>query len=120
MIVAAGTPNRESEKDRGGGFGTIRHIVDAKLFVDNAALGAGAVVAVEGGSDFLGEGGVGEEISGELLDGELVKGHVVVEGIDDPIAPAPHVAGTVGLVAVGVGVAGGFEPADGHALGVAG
>ena len=63
---------------------------------------------------------IGQQVAGELLDGELVEGHVAIEGVDHPVAPAPHVTLAVGLVAVGVGVAGGVEPADGHAFAVAG
>ena len=53
-----------------------------------------------------------------MFDGEFVEGHVGAKGVDNPIAPAPHVADAVALIAVGVGVAGGVEPAEGHALGV--
>ena len=80
----------------------------------------GTVVAVEAGDDDLIAGGVGEEIAGQLIDGELVIGHVGVEGVDDPIAPAPHFARAIGLIAVGIAVAGGFHPAEGHAFAVTG
>ena len=55
----------------------------------------------------------GQQVAGDLLDGELVERHVAVEGVDHPVAPAPHRALAVALVAVGVGVAGGVEPAAG-------
>ena len=55
-----------------------------------------------------------------MFDDELAVGFVGVEGVDDPVAPAEHVAGAVVLIAVGVGVAGGVEPAGGHAFAVAG
>ena len=54
---------------------------------------------------------LGQQVAGELLDGELVERHVAVEGVDHPVAPAPHDALAVALVAVGVGVAGRVEPA---------
>ncbi len=60
-----------------------------------------------------------QQVAGQLLDGEPVEGHVAVEGIDHPIAPAPHVALAIALVAIAVGVARGFEPRVGHALAVA-
>jgi len=51
---------------------------------------------------------------------KLVEGEVVVVGVDDPLAPAGHVAAGVDVVAVGVGVACGVEPFEGHALAVVG
>ena len=63
--------------------------------------------------------GVGQQVAGELLDRELVERHVAVEGVDHPVAPPPHVALAVGLVAVGVGIAGRVEPAGRHPLAVA-
>ena len=44
---------------------------------------------------------------------------VAVEGRDHPVAPGPHRAGEVVLVAVGVGVAGHVEPVHRHPLAVA-
>ena len=58
----------------------------------------------------------GSRSPAELLDRESVEWHVVVEGLDHPIAPAPHIARTVVLVAVSVRVAGGFQPAERHPL----
>ena len=49
---------------------------------------------------------------------ELVERQVAVEGGDHPVAPGPHGAGEVVLVAVGVGVAGAVEPVHRHALAV--
>ena len=46
-------------------------------------------------------------------------GMLRVERVDDPVAPRPHVALGVGLVAVGVGVAGRVEPVERHPLAVA-
>ena len=60
--------------------------------------------------------GVGEQVAGELPGDELVVGHVLVERPDDPVAPGPDGPVDVGLVAVGVGVAGQVEPVDGHPL----
>ena len=100
-----------------------RHAVDAvlgeELVDDDAALAVQAVVAVERGRDALLEGRAGQHVARELLDREPVERHVGVVGVDDPVAPAPHRPLAVGLVAVGVGVAGGVEPLHGHALAVA-
>ena len=60
----------------------------------------------------------GQQIAGELLDRELVERQVPVEGVDHPVAPGPHVALAVDVVAVRVGVAGRVEPRHGHALAV--
>ena len=55
-----------------------------------------------------------------MLDGELVERHVLLEGVDHPVPPAPHITGAVTLVAIGVGIARGFEPTNRHPLGVPG
>ena len=60
----------------------------------------------------------GQEIAGELPEKELIVGQVLIEGADDPVAVGRHVAIEVGLVAVGVGVAGEIEPVHRHALAV--
>ena len=60
-----------------------------------------------------------QQVAGELLDGEAVVGQVAIEGVDHPIAPGPHLLFRIDLVAVRIGVAGGIEPVDGHALAVA-
>ena len=78
------------------------------------------MVALKAGGDALRERGVGQEVAGHLFEDELVEGHVACEGIDHPVAPAPHDAFAIGLVAVGVGITGGIEPAGGHAFGEAG
>ena len=72
------------------------------------------MVAIEAAGDEVVGPGVGQQVSGELREGEPVPGHVAVEGVDHPVAPAPHVAGTVGLIAVAVTVAGILHPAVGH------
>ena len=62
---------------------------------------------------------LGQQIAGQLLDRELVERKIAVERGDDPVAPRPHHAMTVDVVAVRVGVARGVEPGHGHALAVA-
>ena len=59
-----------------------------------------------------------QQIAGELLDRELVERQIAVEGADHPVAPRPHAAIAVDVVAVRVGVAGGVEPRHGHPLAV--
>ena len=62
---------------------------------------------------------LGQQVAGQLLDRELVERQVAVEGVDDPVAPRPHAAQAVDVVAVRVGVAGRVEPGHGHPLAVA-
>ena len=78
------------------------------------------MVAIEAGGDDVVGLGIGQQVSGKLRDGELIPRHVAVERVDDPVAPAPHVAGTVGLIAVAVTVAGILHPAVGHFFTVGG
>ncbi len=120
VIMAAGAAHSEAHPNDGSGLGAVGDVFDAVFFRDDAAFAVGAVVAVEAGRDDLGAGGIGQEIAGELFDGELIVGHVFVESVDDPVAPAPHFAGAVGLIAVGIAKAGGFHPTEGHAFAVAG
>ena len=60
----------------------------------------------------------GQQVAGQLLDRELVERQIAVERADDPVAPRPHPAMAVDVVAVRVGVARGVEPGHGHALAV--
>ena len=83
-----------------------------------AALGAGAMVAMEGGGDALVQRGIGEKVAGNLLDGELIERHVAIERVDDPVAPPPHFTDAVGLIPIGIAIARCFHPAEGHALGI--
>ena len=118
VIVAAGASDGEAHPHGCGSLRAVGHIFDAILFGDDSAFAAGAVIAIEPRSDLLVECGLGQQIAGELLGGEAVVRHVAVEGIDDPVAPAPHVPRAIGLVAVTVAIAGGFHPAVSHALAV--
>ena len=65
-------------------------------------------------------GRFGEQVARDLLDRELVEWLVLVEGSDDPVPPVPHVAATVDVKAVRVGVARQVEPLHGHALAIVG
>ena len=119
VVVAARASERQPQPHGGRGIDAIDHVFHRVLLGNDAAFPVAAVIAVEAGGDLLVERGVGQHVAGDLLDGELVEGQVAVEGLDHPIAPAPHAALAVGLVAVGVGVARRIEPARGHALAVA-
>ena len=77
------------------------------------------MVAIEPGRDLLVERRTREHVAGDLLQRELVERQIAVERVDDPIAPAPHVALGVGLVAVRIRIARRVEPLCGHPLAVA-
>ena len=55
MVVATGATESKSKKHGGRGLGAIGHIFDAELFVDDAALGGGAVIALKARGDLLRE-----------------------------------------------------------------
>ena len=118
VIVALGAGHRKAEKDFTGGLDPVGGVVRKILLGDSAAFVGDHVVAVESGRDLLRLGRIGEEIPGDLLDGEPVEGLIRVVGLDDPVAPEPHVAPAVDGVTVRVGVAGLIEPGEGHALSV--
>ena len=119
VVVAAGAAERQPEPDRRGRLDAVHRVLHEELVDDDPSLAVLAVIAVEGGGDALIARRVRQHVAGELLDGEPVEGHVGVVGVDHPVAPAPHRALAVGLVAVGVRVAGGVEPLHRHPLAVA-
>ena len=120
VIVTAGAAHGQAQPDRGGGLDPIHHVFHPVFLGNDPAFPVSAVVAIEGAGDPLIQRGVRQHVACDLLDGEVVEGEVPVEGVDHPVAPAPHAALGVGLVAVGVGIAGGVQPTNGHALPVAG
>ena len=118
MVMAARAAHRQAEPHGRGRVHAIHDILGRILLRDDAALGVATVVAVEAGGDVLFARRAGQQITRELLYGKAVEGQVAVERVDHPVAPAPHGAFAVALVAVGVGVAGRVEPTAGHALAV--
>ena len=77
------------------------------------------VQAVEGRREPLLARGVRQQVARELLGRETVEGFVAVERPDHPVAPGPHRAWAIHLVAVRVGVAREIEPVGRHPLAVA-
>ncbi len=112
----------EGQPEPGGAHGVhaVEDVIDAGFFRVAAAFAVGHVIAMEAGRELLLGGGVREEVAGELLEGETIVRHVAVEGVDDPVAPRPVVAGGVRLEAVGVRVTRGIQPPHGHAFAVMG
>src|SRR5262249_42835745 len=114
VIVTAGTAHREAQPHSRGRFGLIEHVLDAVLFRDAPALAVDHVIAIETRGEALLARRFGQKIPGELPDGELIEGEIVVVRLHHPVAPRPHRALAVALVAVAVGVAGRVEPVPGH------
>ena len=110
MVVALGARERDAHENRGRRVHAVDHVGGAVFIFLLARLAVGGVIAVEAGGDLLRERRVGKEIARELLDRELIERHVRVEGVDDPLAPFPDLAGHVVLVAARVRVPGEVEP----------
>ena len=119
VVVADRAARGEAHPDAHGGLGAVDGVAEEQLFVDRAAFAGGDVATVEAAGDALLAGHVRQEVAGELPGGELIEGQVVVEGLHDPVAVGPHAALVVEVQAVGIGVAGGVEPAAGHVFAVA-
>ena len=116
VIVAAGALDGECEKDGGCGVNAVGDVFGVVFSFNDATFCGEDVIAVKAGCDFLAESGIGEEVSGELFSEELVVGHVVKEGVDNPVAPWPHGASFVVVVAIRVGIAGEVEPVCGKSF----
>ena len=120
VVVAAGALRGESQPGRAEGSDAVADVFDPVLFVDDAALAVDYMIAAKTGGEALLGGGVGEEISCELFGEELAVGNVLIKGVDDPFAPAPHITQGVVVEAVSVGVAGDVQPFEGLAFAVVG
>ena len=111
--MALGTTDRQAEPGGAGGVGAIDGSFDAELLRVGAAFLVERCVAMEAGRDDLILRGIRQQVARQLLDSELIERHVLVEGVDEPIAPGPDRALAVDGVAVGIGVAGEVEPVAG-------
>ena len=120
VIMALGAAHGAAEPDRAGGVDAVDDLFVVVLVRIGPGFKIQRGVAMKSGRHFLGFSCLGKEVAGELLDREAVKGHVGVERGDDPVAPRPHVARGVALVAFGVGVAGEIEPRHGPLFAVGG
>ena len=116
VIVAATTIEGEAHPGRADGFGHVHDIVDAVFFGDGSAFAVDGMVSEESGGELLLVGGIGKEVACNLPDREIIEREIAIDCIGDPVAPGPHRAFVVSLIAIGVGVAGGIEPGPGHAL----
>ncbi len=120
MVVALGAFQTQAQPDVGGRFDPVHDVVDAEFFGDNASFVGCGVIAVETSGDLLGGGGVGQEVARELFHRKLVEGHVRGEGLNHPVTPPPHLAGTVRMIHAGVAVPREIHPQQGHAFAVLG
>ena len=119
MIVATAALERLRQERGAEGVDAVRHIRDAKLFFDDAALFVLHVQTVERGRQPLVFRGVRQHVAGQLPRCEFVVRLVAVEGTNHPVAEGPHLAEAVRLVAVRVGVPCEVEPLDRHPFAVA-
>ena len=120
MIMAAGAFGGQAEQGGAGRADAVGDVFDAIFLVDDAAFGVDDVITVEGRGQPLGVRRVRQQVAGELFGDELAEGGVMIEGLDDPVAPAPHRAGGVVIEAMGVGIAGDVEPVLGETFTEAG
>ena len=118
VIVALGARHRQAEPGGGGGVDPVEQVHEPLFLGDRAAFPVQEMIAVESAGDLVLGRGPGQEIAGQETDGELIERHVVVQGLDQPVAPDPLPGVAVLLEPVAVGVTGGIEPWQGHPLAV--
>jgi hypothetical protein len=109
--MALSTADRHAQPDRArridaidDGIKTEFQRIDPAFLVDHR-------IAMEAGGDPLPDRRFRQHVAGQLLDGELIERHIRIDGLNDPIAIGPHRAGSVFLVAVGVGISCQVQPA---------
>ena len=77
------------------------------------------MITIEARSHLRKKIAVRQQVTRHLLRHEPVKRHVVVQRLDQPIAPHPHVTQAIVLVAVRVCITRGLHPAQCHVLAIA-
>ena len=120
VVVAARAPHRQPEP-----YGPRRRdaIDDGfhEVFVlGRTTLRRHAGIAVEAAGDLLLQRRVRQHVARELLDREPIEGQVPIEGVDDPVAPGPHLLPLIEVQPVRVREARRRQPMHGHPLAVAG
>ena len=116
MIVAARTFQRQPEKCRRERVHPVRHVFIAEFLGNAAAFIGHAVEPAKSRGQALLARRLIEQIAGKLPGEKFVVREVLVERLDDPVAPRPHVRVAVGLIAERIRVACQVEPFLGHAL----
>ena len=120
VIVTSGAAHGQPEPNRRSGLDAIDHVFDEKFWGQGTALRILPVISIESRSENLEFGCIGKHVTGELFDGELIKRHVLMKSLNHPVPPGPIFAFRIILVTIGVGIAGGIEPAKSLAFGVVG
>ena len=86
MTVALGTFHGGAQPGGPGGIYPIHHLIYAILLGMNPRFHIAGGGAVKTGGNLLINRGIGEQITGNLLDGKLIEGHILIDGIDYPVA----------------------------------
>ena len=102
VIVALGTAECEAKHRFAKRLDSIRIVVGEVLVWDGAAFVRYHVIALETRRDQVRFGVIGHEIASKLFRQEVVIRLVVIEGLDHPIAPEPHLPAAINGEAVGV------------------
>ena len=104
MIVAARARQREAEEHRAHRLHAIGHVFHNPFVRNRATLGVDAVVAVEARGHLREKIAVRQQVARHLFGHKPIKRHIVIERLDQPIAPHPHVTQAIVLVAVRIGI----------------
>ena len=118
MIVTTGAGHGQSHPNCHGRVDPVDSVFQEELLQNQTSLGVVAIVPVETRRNDLIHGRVRQQVTGQLLDRKLIERHVGLVSFNDPVAPAPHCARSVVLIAIRIGIAGRFHPLPGHSFGV--
>ncbi len=110
MVVALAAADGDAKPDGARGVDAVDDRLNPELLDVDAAFLVDERVAVEAGGDLLIARGMRQQVAGKLLDGEPVERHVLVQGIDHPVAIFPDRAWRIDVEAVRVGIAGDVQP----------
>ena len=119
VVVAPAAIEREPEPHRARRLHAILHIVHPRLLRDAPAFAIDHVVPVKARRDKLLVLRLRQQVAGDLLDRKFVEWHVRVERRNRPVAPEPHRASRVALIAVRVRIPRRLQPLPHHAFAVA-
>ena len=116
--MAATASHCESHPNSACRVDPVDYVFDGVLRSNDAAFIVDAVISIESRGQNLALIGIRQHVSGQLLNCKLIERHIVVEGIDHPVAPWPHEAFPVRLVATCVGVTSRLQPRQCHVFAV--
>ena len=118
VVMTPRATDCESHPNSRGGLDPVGHILDEEFFRDDPALVVDSMIAIESCRKPLVVSWIRKQVARELLDRKLVERHVLIQGLDDPVAPRPLCFSNVALVATGIGIARRIEPGQCHALAI--